>query len=59
MEFGTKKSTTDFRVLFFLGITFVGAGVAIGLYALSGLGLILMLIGLLNRDKWPTQQPRH
>jgi hypothetical protein len=45
--------------LFAVGITFMGAGVAIGIAAgwpagigLVGIGLVLELVGLKNRDKW-------
>ena len=59
----SKKTGTpikpDYRALFFMGITFTGAGVAIGassdnpaMYGLSALGIIYMIIGFVNRDKW-------
>ena len=43
----------DYRALFFMGITFTGASVAIGLLPLAGLGIVLMAVGLANRGKWP------
>lgn len=49
----------NYRVLFFTGITFMGAGVALsistenpGLYGLGALGVIYMIIGITNREKW-------
>ena len=49
----------DYRAIFFMGLTFVGSGVAIaastenpGLYGISAMGLIYMIAGIANRDKW-------
>ena len=53
MKKNTAEKQTDFRVLFILGITFTGAGVAMGFPPMMALGLIFMVIGLFNRDKWP------
>ena len=58
-----KKAGTpykpNYRALFFMGITFTGVGVAIatstenpGLYGISVLGIIYMITGFVNRDKW-------
>ena len=50
---------TDYRALFFMGITFTGVGVTLsvatdnpGLYGISALGIIYMITGIVNRDKW-------
>ena len=50
---------TDYRALFFMGITFTGAGVALaastenpGMYGLTAMGIIYMVTGIVNRDKW-------
>lgn len=53
-----KNKKTNYRDLFVLGITFLGAGTAlaaaisVGFYGLTTMGLIFMLIGLANRDQW-------
>ena len=59
-----KSSKPNYQALFFMGITFVGAGVAIGagtgmpplMIGLAGMGLALMIIGLAKRDQWPNKQ---
>ena len=49
----------DFRVMFFMGITFTGIGVVLGsssgnsgLYSITVLGIIYMITGIANKDKW-------
>lgn len=49
-------SKTDYKTLFILGITFTGAGIAIGLVPMMILGLIFMFVGGINRDKWPSEE---
>ena len=55
----TKNDTTNYQALFVVGITFMGAGtalmVAVGpsMLGLTAVGLIFMIIGLANREKWP------
>ena len=47
---------------FFLGISFVGMGTALtaainpGFTGITGLGIIYMIIGLKNKDKWPNKK---
>ena len=55
MKKRNATSTIDFKILFIMGIIFTGSGVAIGLVPMSMLGLVFMFIGILNRDKWPTE----
>ena len=50
---------TNYRALFFMGICYIGSGTAIaistenpGLYGLAALGVVFMIAGLTNRDKW-------
>ncbi|MFH1771170.1 MAG: hypothetical protein ABH828_06475 [archaeon] len=47
-----KKRPVDYKALFVMGIIFMGAGIAIGNYGISAMGLIFFLIGALNKDKW-------
>jgi hypothetical protein len=48
----------DYRVFFILGICFTGMGVVFmttistGFIGIMGLGIVYMIIGLANRDKW-------
>ena len=54
----SEEQKTNYRGLFVIGITFLGAGTALaasvnpGFYGLTAMGLIFMVIGLANRDKW-------
>lgn len=47
-----KKYKPDYRTLYMMGIIFTGAGIAIGLFPMTMLGLAFMAICLANRDKW-------
>lgn len=58
MRKGEKPGETDYRVFFILGICWFPLGVVfmatenpIG-YVFFGLGLVYLVIGLANRDKW-------
>ena len=59
-----KSSKPNYQMLFVMGITFTGAGVAIGagtgmpalMIGLAGMGVALMAIGLAKRDQWPDKQ---
>jgi hypothetical protein len=63
MEFKMKRET-NYQAIFFSGITFTGAGVAIGagtgmpglMVGMTGIGLIMMAIGLANRSQWPEKK---
>ena len=53
------KKQINYKAFFFLGLTFVGAGVVFissvksGLgFAFIGLGIVWMIIGGKNKDKW-------
>lgn len=54
---GTAKET-DYRAFFILGISFLPMGILfavsvnIGFIGIAVLGLIYLIIGLKNRDKW-------
>ena len=59
-----KSSKPNYQMLFVMGITFTGAGVAIGagtgmpalMIGLVGMGVALMAVGLAKRDQWPDKQ---
>ena len=56
-----RESTTSYQGLFVISIVFIGAGAAlsvtnIGMLGLMVMGLIFMIIGLGNRNKWKTTQ---
>jgi len=48
----------NYRALFFVGMTFVGAGVALSMsigavgYGLLGVGIAMMAIGIARRGEW-------
>ena len=55
-----KKQETNYKAIFYTGITFVGTGVVFmtsintGLgAAFIGIGITFMIIGGKNKDKWP------
>lgn len=53
------KKQTNYKGIFFSGITFLAAGTALSItlgpvgIALIGVGLAMMAIGLSKRDEWP------
>jgi hypothetical protein len=52
-----EERKANYFALFVIGITFVGAGTALaitnpGFYGITAMGIIFMVIGLANRDKW-------
>ena len=59
-----KSPKPNYQMLFIMGITFTGAGVAIGagtgmpalMIGLVGMGVALMAVGLAKRDQWPDKQ---
>lgn len=56
------KRKTNYRAMFFSGIAFMGAGVALSVsigavgISLIGLGVIFMAVGLSHKDEW--EQPK-
>ncbi len=52
------KREPDYRVFYFMGIAFTGLGAALmastnmGFSGLLALGIVYMVIGLKNKDKW-------
>jgi hypothetical protein len=53
-----EKKELNYKAIFLVGITFVGAGVAISAatgaagIGITGMGVVFILIGVRNRDKW-------
>ena len=56
------KHETDYQALFVMGISFVGMGTALtasvnsGFLGITALGIIYMLAGLKNKDKWKKKE---
>ena len=46
----------DYRALAVMGMVWVPVGVAIDNLGLWGVGLVFLIIGLVNRDKWKEQR---
>jgi uncharacterized membrane protein len=53
-----KSKETNYKGLFVMGISFIGMGTAMtatineGFLGITALGIIYMLVGLKNKDKW-------
>ena len=53
-----ETNTANYQALFVIGITFMGAGVALmvstgpAMLGLTAVGIVFMIVGLANRDKW-------
>jgi hypothetical protein len=47
-----KNYQPDYKTLYMMGIIFTGAGIAIGFFPMTMLGLAFMAICLANREKW-------
>lgn len=47
-----QKMETDYRAFFILGVSFLPIGIATDNPGLWGMGVIFMVLGLVNRDKW-------
>lgn len=54
-----RPVTTNYRALFVMGIVFTGAGIALsistdnpGFYGMAAVGIVYLIVGLTNRDKW-------
>jgi hypothetical protein len=56
------KKKVNYRGLFFAGITFMGAGVALAMsigavgYGLLGVGIAMMAVGIARRSEWDRDQ---
>ncbi len=54
-----NKGEPNYKAFFIMGITFLSLGITLsaatenpGLIGISGLGVVYIVIGLKNRDKW-------
>ncbi len=52
------KAPTDYYIFFIMGIIWLGAGIPLKNYALSAMGVVFMIIGLANKDKWKANHRR-
>ncbi len=51
-----EKITPDYRVFFILGITWLPLGIATDSPAFLGMGIVFMLVGIINKDKWKKEK---
>jgi len=57
-KMGAAPTSTDYRALFILGLSFIPVGIIgvtllnVGFLGILGLGVVYMVTGLANRDKW-------
>lgn len=49
---GKKKRKTDYCTLFLMGIIWLPCGIAINSYALSAIGFIFIILGLVHKKEW-------
>lgn len=47
-----KCNNTDYYTFFTLGIVWTIMGISSKIYSLSIIGIVFLIIGLLNKDKW-------
>lgn len=50
-----QKVEPDYRAFFILGISFLPVGIATDNPGLWGMGVIFLILGLANRDKWKAE----
>ncbi len=53
---GAQPVETDYRVFFIIGISWLPLGIATDNWAFLAMGIIFMLVGLANKDKWPEEK---
>ncbi len=46
----------NYRTLFFIGITWLIIGIAAKIITFWGIGLVLILVGVTNKDKWDEEK---
>jgi len=51
-----KEKEPDYYMFFMMGVIWTAAGVPLQNYALSVMGLIFMIMGLLNKNKWDKEK---
>ena len=51
-----EKIETDYRTLFIIGITWIPLGIATENPGFCAVGIVFLIVGLTNKDKWKEQQ---
>jgi len=51
-----KKHEIDYYALFILGIMWIPLSLTQDNYAFSSIGLVMAIVGLVNKDKWKTNR---
>ncbi len=55
---GLETRVDDYRTFFIMGAVFIPIGIATDNYVFSILGLVFMILGATNRDKWRNTQEK-
>ena len=50
-----ERTETNYRAFFILGISFLPIGIATDNPGLWGMGIVFLVLGLVNRDKWKAE----
>ena len=53
---GKKKHAPDYKAFFIMGIVWLPFGIIMGNHALTAMGIIFMIVGLVNKKKWKEQR---
>jgi uncharacterized membrane protein len=53
---GEQPAEPDYRVFFILGITWLPLGISTDNFAFLVMGIVFMIIGIANKDKWPEEK---
>jgi len=52
-----KNPETNYKTLFYVGIVWLAIGLPMGNFALWGMGMVFIAVGLANRGKWKDEKP--
>ncbi len=52
----TGQAKPDYRTMFIMGVVWLPAGVALDNPGLWGMGIVFMIAGLVNKDKWEEEK---
>jgi biotin transporter BioY len=55
---GIETRVDDYRTFFIMGVAFIPIGIATDNYAFSIIGLVFIILGVTNRDKWRNTQEK-
>jgi hypothetical protein len=55
--FTKKKPEPDYKAFFIIGITWIPLGLVFNNNFLSIMGIVFMVLGIANKDKWKKQKP--